>query len=859
MTAVALKGLAGRKLRTTLSALAIVLGVAMITGAFIVGDTMKRGADSLSQSAYNGTAAVVTAKTTFKTDTDNNRSAPTIPTSAVQQVRKAPGVAVAVGDITSLNSRLIGRNGKPINSGNGPAFGIGMDTHTPGFQRVSPFELASGSFPTTPGQVAIDAGTAKDKHYKVGQSIGLATEAGAKRLQISGILRFGGVKSIGGATMAIVDLPTAQAFFGKPGGVDDVLVAAKQGVSPAQLRSTLAKSLPQYSVETAQKQDRFTLDGLKSFVNFLQKFVLAFGIVAIFVGAFIIFNALSMTVAQRSRELAMLRTVGASRRQVMRSVVMEALAMGFAASVVGIGLGYLLAKGLNALFTSIGIDLPTVGTIFEARTVIVALIVGVVVTVVAGLGPAMRATRVSPVTALREGADIPAGRIGRRAPIIAGVVTGIALLLLGYGLFASGVDATGRLVTLSVGCIVLFIGVALLSPKFARPLASVLGRPGRRIGGVAGSLARENAMRNPGRTASTAAALMIGIALVTFVAVLGQGIKSSATSEIDKQLKADYVVTSSDGFSPLAGAAVAKVAQVPGVKAASGIAQANVKAYGKRQLVVGVDSRTFGQVFHYNWKHGSDATLRNLAPGQAIVPDKYATKHHLAVGSVLPAQTQTGRRLALRVAGISSPAKFNYLGLDGVTVNQATYSTIANSSQQAFGFVKIAGGMSAANTAALKSAIASFPDAKVVTRSKFKDDSTKWITQLLSIFYVLLGLAVIISLFGIVNTLALSVFERTRELGMLRAIGMSRRQVRRMIRHESIVTSLMGAVLGMVLGVFLAGLVTIALSGDGLVFSVPVGGLVAFTIVAIVAGMLAAIGPARRAGRLNVLNALQYE
>src|SRR4051794_24354605 len=585
MTSIAIKGLAGRKLRTALSALAIVLGVAMVAGAFIVGDTMKKGADSLSSAAYDGTAAVVSAKTTFDTNTDNNQAGPTIPQSAVAQVRGVPGVGVAVGDITALNSRLVGRNGKTINSGNGPAFGIGMDTHTPGYQRLSPFDLQSGSYPTGPGQVAIDAGTAKDKHYKAGQTIGLATAGGGQQMRITGIVRFGGVKSIGGATMAIVDLPTAQKLFGKPGRVDSVLVAAKPGVSAAQLRADLARSLPQYKVQTAAKQDRFTLDGLKSFVSFLQGFVLAFGIVAIFVGAFIIFNALSMTVAQRSRELAMLRTVGASRRQVMRSVITEALAMGIAASVVGIGVGYVLAKGLNSLFTSIGIDLPTTGTIFETRTVIVSLFVGVIVTVIAGVGPAMRATRVSPVIALREGADIPADRVGRRAPIIAAVVTGIALLLLGYGLFASGVDATGRLVTLSVGCIVLFLGVALLSPRFARPLASVLGRPGRRIGGVSGSLARENAMRNPGRTASTAAALMIGIALVTFVAGVGDGGRAPPTSRMGQQGEGGHPGRAPGGWSPLPAAAVAKAASAPGVTAASGIAQNQVKAYGKKQLV----------------------------------------------------------------------------------------------------------------------------------------------------------------------------------------------------------------------------------------------------------------------------------
>jgi putative ABC transport system permease protein len=608
-------------------------------------------------------------------------------------------------------------------------------------------------------------------------------------------------------------------------------------------------------VQTAAENDRFSLDSLKTFVKFLKIALLVFGGIAVFVGAFTIYNTLSITVAQRSRELALMRALGATRRQVLRSVVVEALAIGTLASAVGVVAGIGLAKLISGVFSSAGIALPSTSTVFGARTVIVSLAVGVVVTVVAGLGPALRATRVSPVTAMREGADIPPGRIGRRAPLFAGIAAALALGVLGLGLFGPGIEPEGRLALLAPGALLLFIAVALISPRLVPRLASALGRPGARFAGAAGGLARRNAMRNPGRTAATAAALMIGIALVAFSAVLGAGMRESTKGALADQVRADYVIVGQDGWSPIDPDAAKAVADVRGVSVSTGLVQDKARAFGDKIAVDGVDEQRIASVFGFDWKDGSDSSYARLASGGAIVTEKFADDHDLSVGDRFQVTAIKGDRLALSVAGISKPDKFNPLGTGEVTIARSSYDRAFTAERERYAFVSTDG----AARPALEKALASFPDVKLQSKAEFETDQSAWVDDILGVFYVLLGLAVIVSLFGIVNTLALSVLERTRELGMLRAIGMSRRQVRRMIRHESVVTALIGAVLGIAVGLFLAGLATAALSGEGLRFAVPVGSLVAFTVVAGVAGVLAAMGPARRASRLDVLDALQYE
>ncbi|MEA2295541.1 MAG: putative transport system permease protein, partial [Solirubrobacteraceae bacterium] len=413
MIKVGLQSLAGRPARTALTMLAIVLGVAMVAAAFTVTDTMRKAADALSSAAYDGTDAVVTGRTHVETSASNEWAVqrPKVPASALAAVRALPQVGVAVGDVTDQSTKIIGADGKPI--GQGPYFGIGYDSKTPGAERVSPLHLVRGQWATGPGQVVLDEGTADKAKAKIGSTVRIATDRG-RSYRVTGIAHFGDVKSLGTATVAAFDLATAQREGGRGTRFDDILVGAAKGVSPAELRRALAGVVPaQATVKSAAADDRFTFDSLKSFIDIIKVALLIFGGVAIVVGAFTIFNALSITVAQRSRELGLLRLIGASRKQVLGSVVVEALALGVLASVAGVAAGYGLAHGLTALLAAMGLDLPEAGTVFATRTIAIALVVGIVVTTLAGLIPAYRATRVAPVAVLRDAAARRPGRIGR--------------------------------------------------------------------------------------------------------------------------------------------------------------------------------------------------------------------------------------------------------------------------------------------------------------------------------------------------------------------------------------------------------------------------------------------------------------
>jgi putative ABC transport system permease protein len=635
-------------------------------------------------------------------------------------------------------------------------------------------------------------------------------------------------------------------------------VQSKAGVPTSRLIAEIKPILPagtQVRNTAAQiNEDKKSASG---FTNFIRYVLLAFAGIALFVGSFVIANTLSITIAQRTREFATLRTLGATRRQVLTSVIVEALVIGILGSITGLFLGLALAKGLNAIFSGVGIDLPTAGTVFENRTIVVCLLVGTIITLIASLRPAIRATRVPPIAAVREGSHLPPGRWARVAPYASGVTLLVGVLLLAYGVLAHNLPTGTRLFSLGAGILLLFFGVAANAQRLVRPLASVLGWPAARIGGAAGALARDNTMRNPKRTASTASALMIGLALVTFVAILGQGIRSSFESAVDELFKADYALTSQDTFTPLTIAAEKAVAKAPGVTVVSGIRAGSAKVFGSVENLTGADPN-LTKVIHLNWKEGSNAVPAELGQTGAFVDDKYAKKHDLHVGSPLDLETPTAKILRLKVDGVFKlPKGGSPFGT--VTISNALFDRNYVDPQNEMAFVNIDGGVTEANTAALNRATAGFPDAKIQTHEEFKSNFEKPLNSIISLLYVLLALSVIVSLFGIVNTLVLTVFERTREIGMLRAVGMTRPQTRGMIFGESIVTSLIGAALGIIVGFFLAILVTHALSDEGIVFAVPYVSIVFFVIAAIVVGLLAAIWPARRAAKLNVLEALQYE
>ena len=584
-------------------------------------------------------------------------------------------------------------------------------------------------------------------------------------------------------------------------------------------------------------------------MNFVRYFLLGFGFIALFVGAFVIFNTLSITVAQRTREFATLRTLGASRKQVMRSVVLEGLVIGLLASVIGLFAGLGLAKLLSA----IGGDLPASGLVFAPRTIILSLALGTVITLVASILPARRATRVPPIAAVREGSVLPPSRFAAHSlKAAAGVIAG-SIAAICVGVFASGLSAIAVAALLGIGIFALFLGVALAAPHLVKPLARLVGLPARRAGGIAGELASSNSMRNPTRTASTAAALMVGLTLVTVVAVLGAGVRKSVESAVTDQVKAAYIVDGPDGalFATAEGDAIARV---PGVNAASHVRFDKALVAGKEQAVTGVDPATIGRFYKFNWTHGSAAAVGKLGTDGAIVTQSYADDNDLAIGKRLSVQTASGDKRTVVVRGIYDPPEIEQM-LGAVTIGQKAFDKVFPQPKNQFTFLDAAPGAQHA----LAATVAGFSDAKLHTGAAFAADFTKGFASFLNFLYVLLAFSVVVSLFGMVNTLVLTVFERTRELGMLRTIGMTRRQARRMIRHESVITALIGVALGLPLGIFLAALVTQALSKYDVGMSIPITELVGFTVIAVFAGLGAAILPARRASRLNVLDALHYE
>jgi putative ABC transport system permease protein len=853
---VSLKGILGRKLRAILTALAIVLGVAMISGTYVLTDTINAGFDTIFTQSYKNADVVITGKAAFGGSNDTQVETPSFPESVLTKVEALPDVAAAAGSLQSEDVKLLRKNGKVINTRGAPNLGFSVDPKAN--QQFNPLSLAEGHWPLGPTQIAIDKGTADKQHYDLGQTIGVQVNGPVREFEIVGITRFASVDSIGSATIAVFDPPTAQQLFGKQGQLDIIRVQSKAGVPSSKLLSEIRPLLPATAqVRDAQAQAKEDKKDVDQFLGIIQKALLAFGGVALFVGGFVIANTLSITIAQRMREFATLRTIGASRRQVLLSVVLEALVVGAIASVIGLLAGLGLAKGLNSLFVTFGIDLPKSSTVFATRTIIVALAVGILITLLASLRPAIRATRVPPIAAVREGATLPRSRFARFGTPGALAILAIGVGLLVYGVLGDGIDIALRLLLLGLGVLLMFLGVAMNAPKLVPPLAGVLGWPATRVGGAAGALARDNTMRNPSRTASTAAALMIGLALVTFVAVLGQGLRSSFEDAVDRLFVADYAITSENTFTPLTIEAEKAVSLAPEVTAVSGIRAGSARYLAGTHNLTAVNPAA-RKVLHLDWTAGSDRVFSQLGDDGLFTDDKYAEKEDLRLGSNVRVQFPSGKFVDLKVRGIYEKPKGG-TPFGNVTISSGLFDRSYAKPQNEMALVNMNGGVSDSNTARLELPLKSFPDAKVQTQSEFKKSFEGPLNNLLNLLYVLLALSILISFFGIVNTLVLTVFERTRELGMLRAVGMTRRQTRRMIRHESIVTSLIGAVLGMVVGILLSLLVTQALSSEGFIFAVPYNQLAYFLVAVIFVGIVAAILPARRAARLNVLEALQYE
>jgi len=691
----------------------------------------------------------------------------------------------------------------------------------------------------------------------------VAGAAPAKRYTIVGITKFAGGQSFGGAAAALLTLSEAQRVAGEPGRYDQIDVAARAGVSPGELRHRIRAVLPNtIEVRTGKQQAATETSELESNLSFLRTFLLVFAYVSLVVGAFIIFNTFSITVAQRTREFGLLRTLGATRAQITRSVILEGLLLGVCGSILGLLGGIALAPALDQLFKAFGADLPDSGTVIETRTIVVSLLVGITVTVLSGLSPAIRATRVPPLAAMREGVEIP-----RRTPITRGrYAVPILLALVAVRLIVAIVQGEGAgTIALVVAVGLVLMGVRLRQRsrgrryRLTRALAKGIGALVS-WRGITGRLARENTIRQPGRTLVTAGALTVGLALVTFVAVLADGTKATIDQAVNRSFAGNLIVENSQagteqGIPALVAPAVRRVT---GVATVTPIAFTLGRLHGSsgNASVTAIEPSSFGRTYRVEWKHGSSATLLSLGGTGTVVTKGYASAHHLKVGQTVSLLTPTNHYVSLTVRGIAND---NARLLGDFTITLPLARTAFGQHEDALDFVSYAPGAGNAQVQpAVDRLLASyFPQARSRTAAQFKQDQANQINSLLALIYVLLALSVIVSLFGIVNTLILSIYERTRELGMMRAIGTSRRQIRRMIRYESVITALIGGIFGLVIGVVGAILVTtFTLSGSGYVQSIPVGTLFILLIVAALAGVIAAQLPARRAARLDVLGAL---
>src|SRR5215203_2123818 len=617
MRRVALRGLAARKLRSTLTAIAIVLGVAMVSGTLVLTDTIEKAFDSIFSSSYEQTDAVISGtKLVEWSQTGKAQISPDV----LAKVRALPEVEAAAGTILDISgdanqAKILKKDGKAI-QGSNPTFGLGVD---PGDERFNPFELVEGRWASGPNQFVMDLNTADKYGFRLGDRVKVAGEGPVRAFTLTGIARFGDVASLGGATIALFDVATARQVLDKT-GFDAVAVAGRDGVSDEKLIDSIRTAIPvSAQVRTGDEQAKEDSAGVDEFVAFIRYFLLGFGGVALFVGAFVIFNTLSITVAQRTKELATLRTLGASRRQVLRSVVLEGFVLGVVASAIGLGLGVLLAKGLTALFSALNLDMPQADMVFKWRTVVVAMLTGTIVTLVASLWPAVRATRIAPISAVREGGMV-VKKPSRKTLVFGLIVTGLSVFGLVYGTLGEGVSTAARVLGIGLGALGIFIGLAAIAPRLVRPLAHVVGLPAARLGGAAGRLARENAVRNPGRTASTAAALMIGLTLVSFVAVFGKALLESDENALDKQLATSHVITSQSGWDTVPVGAGRLAAAAPGVRLASAVRGDRAQKLGAGEVdVSGVDPKTIAGAYHFEWVEGSQASLATLTRGDAIV------------------------------------------------------------------------------------------------------------------------------------------------------------------------------------------------------------------------------------------------
>jgi len=846
MLRVALKGLLGHKLRFVLTMVAVVLGVTFVSGTFVLTDSINDAFEDMFGQIYEAADVYVAVEPNIDSaPTGGPAQAPGLPESLAADVATIDGVEAVVPTVSGF-AQLVDDDGEAVANTGAPTIGFNWT------EEANSAEIRDGRPPASPGEVIIDTATFNDRGFDLGQSVTVVTITGLHQFTLVGSAGIGELDSLMGATIVGFTLEDAQAYMGREDEFNELALIAAEGTDAIDLQERVLGVVGDgYRVQTADQRATSDSDQVASFLGFLNTALLTFAGVALFVGSFIIANTFSIVVAQRSREFALLRAVGASSSQVRAAVLLEALLVGLVSGVTGLGLGVVFANALQSIMGAAGLELPPGNTTVQPRTIVAALTVGIGVTMIASIVPARRASRVAPVEAMRGATDVGPERLGRRTAVGVGVtvVGGVAILVGLAGAVPQPLAIVG------LGAAVLMLGVSLAAPLAAGPIATAVGALPSRLG-VPGRLARRNAVRDRRRTATTASALMIGLALVAFVAILAASIRGSLQTALDEAFRADFIIaTDMPGLRNLPPGLAGDLAGHDEVGAVTSVRLVPIELDGTASIARAMTAGTLDQTLALGDVEGDPTTL---AYGQVFVSQSTAEAQGLAVGDTVTMDFPLEADLALTVVG-------TYTNTDAVGANWLLsldrFEEYVGDPLDAYVFAAAADGVAADDARAVVDEVAeAYPGATVRDQAEFREEQEGQINQLLALISVLLLLSVIVAVLGIANTLALSVFERTREIGLLRAVGMDRPQARRMIGWESVIVAVFGAVLGMAVGIFLGWAVVRALADEGInTFVVPAGQLGAGLVGAAFAGILAAVFPAIRASRLDVLQAVTTE
>jgi putative ABC transport system permease protein len=844
-----LKNVFAHKTRLILTAFAIIFGVGFVAGTFIFTDTIDATFSNLFDDVYEGIDVVV------ETDTEYNpgfAAPPPFDENVLEIVQAVPGVKAADGSVGGY-SQLIDKDGEAIQPMGPPTIG-GSWTDVPELQGNT--ELREGRAPQASGEIVIDAGTAKDNDLLVGDVVDVLVPIGRGQYEIVGIAGFGETDNIAGATLTLFTMEEAQRVLDQEGLFGTIQIAADEGVSADELTNRVNLALPAGLVaNSAADESADNAEQLSEGLGFIQTVLLVFAAISVFVGAFIIQNTFRIVVAQRTRELGLLRAIGATGNQVIRMVLIEALIVAVIGSLLGIGFGFVISGGLTALMSAIGFDLPSTSQQLATRTIVAGLTVGIIVTLLSALVPAIKAARIPPIAALMDVDSEPTGSLRRRS-IVGGLVLVFGVFLVLNGLFGDIIDIgpINELTSVGIGVLVVFIGVSILSVLFIEPLAKVISAP-MVTGKITGRLAKQNSIRRPRRTAATASALMIGLALVGFFFILGESIKASTGAAIEEGLRADYVI-SVEGFAGGFPTSLAETLDAaPETAAVTPLRLGFWDKDGTDELLIGIDAETVEDTIFIGLEQGS---LDALAQGGVFVLDDAADSNNWVLGDTIQMGFAATGLVEAEIVGIYTE----------VNVVQVSYLVSMDFYEENFSeqldfviAVKAADGVSLdASRMVIETATAEFPNTKLEDQVEYRQSQEAQVDTLLNLFNGLLALAVIIALLGIINTLVLSIIERTREVGLLRAVGMSRWQVRRMVLWESIIVAVIGGVFGLVLGIFFGFVLVSALGSQGVdVLAIPTGQLIVLLVFSAVVGVIAGLWPARKAAKLNILEAISYE